>query len=129
VNGAGSLPRPRLAFPRTARVTAKVEFDAAFQTGRRASNAAALVLARANGLEIARIGISVGRKFGDSPRRNRAKRLIREAFRLDRSAYPTGFDFIVVPRHPAFPDSLTGVRPLFLELARRAARAAVSKPH
>ena len=51
-----------------------------------------------NGLESTRLGISVGRAYGSAVRRNRVKRLIREAFRRVRYQLPAGIDLIVVPR-------------------------------
>jgi ribonuclease P protein component len=42
-----------------------------------------------------RIGLSVPGRVGTNVKRNRIKRLIREAFRLNRAALPTGFDFVI----------------------------------
>lgn len=115
----------RHPLPRDRRVRGRERFDQAFQIGQRASGREALVLALPNPDAACRVGISVGRKFGDSPARNRAKRLIREAFRLDFEHYPRGFDFVVTPRPGAFPDRLDAVRAVLLELATRASRAEV----
>ncbi len=48
-----------------------------------------------------RLGIKVTKKFGNSPKRNRCKRLIREAFRLSFSSFKTGFDVLLRPRSKA----------------------------
>jgi ribonuclease P protein component len=50
-----------------------------------------------------RLGIVASRKLGDSVRRNRAKRLIREIFRhTDQLDEPKGVDIVVIPRSELF---------------------------
>ena len=51
-----------------------------------------------------RLGLSVGRVVGNAVRRNRWKRLIREAFRTSRERMPRGLDLIVVPRNDVEPE-------------------------
>ncbi len=109
----------KAGFGRALRVRRRGDFDRAFATGARISTKEALLVAVASGAETPRLGISVGRKFGSSPRRNRAKRLLREAFRLERANLPNGLDLVVVPR-VGFPDRLADVRLLLVDLARRA---------
>lgn len=79
-----------------------------------------MVYAVENGLEVARLGISVGRKkVRRASDRNRTKRLLREAFRLTKHELPIGVDFVVVPRGK--PPSFAVVIAAFPELARAAA--------
>ena len=56
------------------------------------------VWALPNGLGYSRLGLIVGRKHGRAIRRNRIKRLLREAFRLSRPELPEGLDIICTPR-------------------------------
>jgi len=54
------------------------------------------VLARPNGLERTRWGISVKTRLGNAVVRNRVKRRLREMLRA--AALPAGWDFVVQPR-------------------------------
>ncbi|MBI1304150.1 MAG: ribonuclease P protein component [Phycisphaera sp.] len=49
-----------------------------------------------------RLGISIGRRFGCAARRNRVRRLLREAFRLSQAVHPHGapapYDIVIVVR-------------------------------
>jgi ribonuclease P protein component len=56
-----------------------------------------------------RLGITVSRKAGNAPQRNRAKRLIREAFRATRELWPPDLDVVVIARGPLGPLGLCDV--------------------
>jgi len=54
-----------------------------------------------NDLGHPRLGISISRRVGTAPVRNRIKRLLREAFRLHPHGLPRGYDLVIVVRaHP-----------------------------
>lgn len=46
-----------------------------------------------------RIGISVGKKQGNAVERNRIKRIIRAAYRLNEEKFPIGFDIVFAGRN------------------------------
>jgi ribonuclease P protein component len=65
--------------------------------------------------EPARLGITVTRKFGGAVSRNRAKRLIREAFRRSPELVPNGIDLVVIPKQRS---RLSGLDEVLDELRR-----------
>jgi ribonuclease P protein component len=88
-------------FPKSARLRKRAEFLAVQGRGRKVQTRAflALVLEREDGR--VRLGITTTRRFGGAVARNRARRLVREAFRLGILAVPPGTDLVVVPRAAA----------------------------
>lgn len=52
----------------------------------------------ANNLEICRFGFTVSRKIGKAVKRNRIRRLFREACRLNLEQFPKGFDYVLLAR-------------------------------
>ncbi len=57
-----------------------------------------------NNLGHSRMGLVFSRKMGNAVRRNRWKRLLREAYRLRRLQLPEGMDMVVIPRKGVQPD-------------------------
>ena len=88
----------RFTFPTTRRIRSRLEFSAVFDAGVKSSKGQLLVFARPNELGHPRLGMSVSRKVGTAPRRNKIKRLLRESFRLMQHDLPVGYDFVVVVR-------------------------------
>ncbi len=73
-----------------------------------------------NGLLYSRLGLAVGKQWGDAHVRNRIKRWFREAFRLTKSQRPVGMDVIMVPvRLDGM--SLEAVKSELIDLAKRVA--------
>jgi ribonuclease P protein component len=75
-------------------------FRRAFERKRSSSDGFLIVYGLENSLGYPRLGISASkRKIRKAADRNRVKRLLREAFRLNKAEMPEGVDLIVVPRN------------------------------
>jgi len=85
-------------FSRKERLRKRKEFQQVFDKGERFGNDQLKIYALSNGDSVSRLGLVVGRKFGNAPRRNRFKRILREAYRLNKSLLSIGADIIVIPR-------------------------------
>lgn len=94
---APAPPKKRNRFPRSGRLTLNREFDAVFQARDSAAGARLILYGLRNDLGHGRLGLSVGRRYGSAVRRNRFKRLCREAFRLTQDRQPVGWDWIILP--------------------------------
>lgn len=74
------------------------DFRKVYRFGKSTADRFIVLYSLKNGLPNSRLGISVRKKFGNSVKRNRIKRLIKEVFRLNRENIKDGYDFIVIPR-------------------------------
>jgi ribonuclease P protein component len=89
-----------LRFSRQDRIRKQEDFERVYQ-GRFGADPVLVVHARRNGTDSSRLGVSVSRRLGGAVERNRWKRRIREAFRVQRPELPVGLDIVVRPRKGA----------------------------
>lgn len=80
------------------RIRSGEDFRRIFDQGCRASDELLMVVGLRNSSGITRLGLSVSKKHGSAVKRNRRKRLLREAFRLNYRQLPASVDLVVVPK-------------------------------
>jgi ribonuclease P protein component len=88
----------RYTHPKSHHLRSPREFDAVYAAKARESRGPLTVHALPNDLGHPRLGLSVSRKVGTAVRRNRIRRLLREAFRLMQHDFPRGYDLVLVVR-------------------------------
>ncbi len=74
------------------------DFLCAYKKGKYSSSKYSVIYVRPNGRPFNRLGITAGKKVGNAVCRNRAKRLIRFAYRESEINIPVGIDIVIVAR-------------------------------
>jgi len=92
-------------FPKSARLRKRKEFLSIQHEGRRHHTPHFVVIRRPALRGVSRLGITVSSRVGNSPIRNRIKRLVREIFRRHREALSPPSDVLIIARPGA--DNLT----------------------
>ncbi len=74
------------------------EFSRAYNKGRYCVSREVCVYYIRNSSPFNKLGITTSKKLGNAVQRNRARRIIRAAYRLSEEFIPIGFDMVVVAR-------------------------------
>ncbi len=100
-------------------IRSRRDFGRAYSEGGKIARPTFLLFLRPNGLGVTRLGIRVPRKIGGAVSRNRARRLLREAFRRNQRDLPQGLDIVAVAREGLKDENCSllerGIREAFAE--------------
>ncbi|MGE0144720.1 MAG: ribonuclease P protein component [Planctomycetota bacterium] len=113
--------------PRAVRLRSQSDFRAVYRRGTRAHGKLLVVIGRPRSAGH-RLGIAVSKEHGCAVRRNKIKRILREAFRLERPELPGAFDLIVIPRPSKSKLVLTEVRTELRDMVNKLLRGQGGKP-
>ena len=84
------------------------------------ANSFLVLYARKNRSATNRVGVTVSKKLGCAVVRNRARRRIREVYRLNEEKFQPGWDIVVVARSRAVDAPFDKLTKSYLTLAKRA---------
>jgi len=109
-------------FPKTDRILKRDIFRRVYEEGRKIqfSYFTAFVLAKETPQP--RIGITATRKMGNSVERNRARRLVREAFRKNKWLVPHGVDIVINVKRPLVDAAYRDFEGEFISFLEKAGR-------
>src|SRR5712692_2414536 len=107
-------------FPKSDRILKRDLFRRVYEQGRKIQSRYFTAFLAANQTGNPRIGITVTRKIGNSVERNRARRLLREAFRKNKWLAPQGVDIVINVRRSLIEAGYRDVEGELVALLKRA---------
>jgi ribonuclease P protein component len=110
--------------PPSRRLRKRPEFEKAYEEGHKVVTPQFALYVRPNGLPHSRLGITTTRRLGKAVVRNRARRLVREAYRKHQDELPSGYDFVFVVRKPLLQLKSTALEPVLTAAAHKGVKRA-----
>jgi ribonuclease P protein component len=96
------------------------EFRRLYNKGKSAVGPAMVVYCKKSKNEQNRLGVTVSTKLGGAVVRNRARRRLREVYRLNEAMFKPGYDIVVVARHKCITADFQKLTKAYLSLAEKA---------
>ncbi len=88
----------RESFDKEERIRKRKDYQVVYQEGARIHSKSFVIIVSPSHRGIRRLGVTVSKKVGNSVKRNRIKRLVREFFRLNKDRLPGSADIVVIAR-------------------------------
>jgi ribonuclease P protein component len=102
------------------RLTRSEDFKRVRRFGKSYAHPLVVLVTRTNEGSQVRVGVAAGRTVGTAVKRNRAKRLLREAMRPLIPSLASGWDLVLIARPALFSSTLVETRQALLTVLRRA---------
>ncbi len=102
------------------RLTRSDDFKRVRRFGKSFSHPLVVLVIQVNEEAKVRVGVAAGRTVGTAVKRNRAKRLLREAMRMYLPSLASGWDLILIARPALAASTLNETREALFTLLRRA---------
>ncbi|MDD4377138.1 MAG: ribonuclease P protein component [Eubacteriales bacterium] len=77
----------------------KSDFSKIYNKGKSVGDRYIVIFYNKNNLPYNRIAFLASKKVGNSVKRNRARRLMKESYRITDKEFPPGYDFIIIARN------------------------------
>ncbi|MHC4691777.1 MAG: ribonuclease P protein component [Planctomycetota bacterium] len=115
----------RFTFAKNKRLVRNCQFKDVLDRGQRFSDGLLTLYMAQNDCGHPRLGISVGKSWGNSVMRNRLKRLLREAFRQSQDQIPADFDYLLMISRSRGKSDKSGPKEAVRELAFEQVKASL----
>jgi ribonuclease P protein component len=102
------------------RLSRSTDFQRVRRFGKSYAHPLLVLVKLPNELDTSRFGVAAGRSVGSAVRRNRAKRLLREALRASLASIQNGWDLVVIARRPMADATFQEIQSALNQLLSRA---------